>query len=71
MLLQQWTTKEVPVNWKLANMIYSKDQKDDVGKYRPVSLTSVWDKVMEQIMLNAVTWHVRIIRCSGPVSMGL
>ncbi|KAK4820725.1 hypothetical protein QYF61_004390 [Mycteria americana] len=49
---QSWLTGEVPVDWRLANVmpIYKKGQKEDPGKYRPVSLTLVLGKVMEQII---------------------
>ena len=30
-----------------------------MGDYRPVSLSSVPGKVMEQIILNEITWHVQ------------
>ena len=58
---QSWLTKEVPVDWRLANviLIYKKGQKEDPGNYRPVSLTSVPGKVMEPIILSAITWHVQ------------
>ncbi|KAK4823184.1 hypothetical protein QYF61_027088 [Mycteria americana] len=61
---QSWLTREVPVDWRLAN---KKDCKEDPGNYRPVSLTSVLGKVMEQIILSAIMWHVhdkRVIRPS-------
>ncbi|PKU32120.1 rna-directed dna polymerase from mobile element hypothetical protein [Limosa lapponica baueri] len=40
---QSWQTGEVPVDWNLANVtpIYKKGQKEDLGNYKPVSLTSV------------------------------
>ncbi|KAF1590602.1 UNVERIFIED_CONTAM: hypothetical protein FQV16_0005669, partial [Eudyptes robustus] len=58
---QSWLTGQVPVDWRLANVtpIYKKGRKEDPGNYRPVSLTSVPGKVMEQIILSAITWHVQ------------
>ncbi|GAB0183996.1 receptor-type tyrosine-protein phosphatase zeta [Grus japonensis] len=40
---QSWLTGEVPDDWRLANVapIYKKGPKEDLGNYRPVSLTSV------------------------------
>ncbi|KAK4813839.1 hypothetical protein QYF61_001937 [Mycteria americana] len=57
---QSWLTGEVPVDWRLANVTptYKKGWKEDLGNYRPVRLTSVPGKIMEQIILSAVTWHV-------------
>ncbi|KAK4831226.1 hypothetical protein QYF61_016324 [Mycteria americana] len=57
---QSWLTGEVPVDWRLANVtpIFKKGQKEDPGNYRPVSLTSVPGKLMEQIILSAITQHV-------------
>ncbi|PKU48788.1 rna-directed dna polymerase from mobile element jockey-like [Limosa lapponica baueri] len=53
---QSWQTGEVPADWRLANVtpIHKKGRKDDPGNYRPVSLTSVPGKVMEQIILSAI-----------------
>jgi len=58
---QCWLTGEVPVDWMLANMmpIYKKGQKEDLGSYRPVRLTLVLGKVMEQVILSAITPHTR------------
>ncbi|KAK4810280.1 LOW QUALITY PROTEIN: hypothetical protein QYF61_015310, partial [Mycteria americana] len=57
---QSWLTGEVPVDWRLANVtpIYKKGRKEDLGNYRPVSLALVRGKLMEQIILSAITWHV-------------
>ncbi|KFQ33488.1 hypothetical protein N332_09301, partial [Mesitornis unicolor] len=58
---QCWLTGKVPVNWRLANVtpIYKKGWKEDPGNYRPVSLTSVPGRVMEQIILSAITRHMQ------------
>jgi len=39
--LQSWLTEEVPVDWRLANVmpIYKKGRKEDPRNYRPVNLT--------------------------------
>lgn len=54
---QSWLIREVSVDWKLPNVMpmYKKSQKEDLGNYRPVSLTSVPEKVMEHIILHAPT----------------
>ncbi|KAK4824085.1 hypothetical protein QYF61_010596 [Mycteria americana] len=54
---QCWLTREVPVDWRLANVasIYRKGRKDDSGNYRAVSLTSVLGKFTEQIILSVTT----------------
>ncbi|PKU48703.1 rna-directed dna polymerase from mobile element jockey-like [Limosa lapponica baueri] len=53
---QPWQTGGVPADWRLANVtpIHKKGRKDDPGNYRPVSLTSLPGKVMEQIILSAI-----------------
>ncbi|GAB0178810.1 mitochondrial enolase superfamily member 1 [Grus japonensis] len=58
---ESWLTGEVPDNWRLANVtpIYKKGLKGGPGSYRPVSLTSVPGKVMEQFILGALTKHVQ------------
>ena len=58
---QSWLTREVPVDWKLANVIpiHKKGWKEDAGNYRPVSVTLLSGKVIEHIVLSAITWHVQ------------
>ncbi|KAK4822388.1 hypothetical protein QYF61_014158, partial [Mycteria americana] len=57
---QSWLTGEVPADWRLANVtpIFKKGRKEDLGNYRPVSVTLVLGKLMEQIIPSAITQHV-------------
>ena len=55
-LRQSWLTGDVLAEWRLASVmpIFKKGHKDDPGSYRPISLTSVPGKVMEQIISGAI-----------------
>lgn len=50
--------------------IYKKGHKEDLGNYRPVSLTSVPGKVIEQIILGKITWPVRGVQGIRPSQHG-
>ncbi|KFO87090.1 hypothetical protein N320_08569, partial [Buceros rhinoceros silvestris] len=58
---QSWLIREVPVDWRLANVtpIYKKGWKEDLGNYRSVSLTLLLGKAMEQIILSAIMWYIQ------------
>jgi len=66
---RSWRTGEVPEDWRKASVtpIFKKGKKDYPGNNRPVSLTSILGKVMEQLILEVINKQVeekKIIRSS-------
>jgi len=64
-----WRTGEVPEDWRKAIVtpVFKKGKKEDPGNYRPVSLTSIPGKVMEQFTLELINKQVeekKVIRSS-------
>ncbi|XP_053141296.1 tripartite motif-containing protein 66 isoform X2 [Hemicordylus capensis] len=54
------TEGSVLEDWKVANVtpIFKKGSRGDPGNYRPVSLTSVPDKLMENILKDKIVKHI-------------
>ena len=55
------TNGKVPTQWKTATVIpiFKKGKRTDPANYRPVSLTSVLSKVMERILSEDITKHLK------------
>jgi len=57
---RSWRTGEMPEDWRKANVtpVFKKHKKEDLGNYRPLSLTSIPGKMMEQLVLDVIIKQV-------------
>ncbi|PKU27117.1 rna-directed dna polymerase from mobile element jockey-like [Limosa lapponica baueri] len=58
---KSWRSGDIPEDWKKANVtpIFKKGLKKDPGNYRLIGLTSVPEKVMEQIPLGTIASQMK------------
>lgn len=70
---RSWHLGEVPEEWKKATVtpIFKKGKEEDPGNYNLGSLTLTSEKVMENIIMEAISKHVKAMKAVGVFSMDL
>ncbi|KAJ7399009.1 hypothetical protein BTVI_119316 [Pitangus sulphuratus] len=58
--IRSWRSGEVSEDWNKANvtLIFKKGKKEDPGNYQPVMVTSISGKMMERLILEAISIHM-------------
>ena len=71
-LQKSWPTRNVLVDWRLTNLtrVFRKGRKDDLGSYRPISLTLGPGKVMEWIISGAILDQLKVNQGIRPSQHG-
>lgn len=66
-----WSTGDLPEDWRKANVpsVFKKGEKEDAGKYRAFSLTTVPGKVIEKFIVDVIFKRVGKRRLFGVFSM--
>lgn len=56
-----WRSGEVPEDWRKANVIpvFKKSKEKEPGKYHLVIFTSIPGRVMEHLILEATSIHIK------------